>query len=108
MSILGLYTSSCFFFFKQKTAYEISACLVGSAEIAHIGVDVGQSDGADELDVHIIDGDRFHGRILGDKPFFQLEIAEKAAQIQKVFVHGFWGVALDGLMIDQKIPKDGW
>ena len=61
-----------------------------SAEIAHIGVDVGQSDGADELDVHIIDGDRFHGRILGDEPFFQLEIAEKAAQIQKVFVHGFW------------------
>ena len=79
-----------------------------SAEIAHIGVDVGQSDGADELDVHIIDGDRFHGRILGDEPFFQLEIAEKAAQIQKVFVHGFWGVAPDGLMIDQKIPKDGW
>ena len=65
-------------------------------------------DGADELDVHIIDGDRFHGRILEDEPFFQLEIAEKAAQIQKVFVHGFWGVALDGLMIDQKIPKDGW
>ena len=33
---------------------------------------------------------------------------EKVPQIEKVFVHGFWGVALDGLMIDQKIPKDGW
>ena len=24
----------CFFFFKQKTAYEISACLVGSPKVA--------------------------------------------------------------------------
>ena len=77
-----------------------------SAEIAHIGVDVGQSDGADELDVHIIDGDRFHGRILGDKPFFQLEIAEKAAQIQKVFVHGFSGVRLDRFMVRKKVAQD--
>ena len=38
----------------------------------------------------------------------QIQKAEEIPQIQKVFVHGFWGVALDGLMIDQKIPKDGW
>ena len=31
---------SCFFFFKQKTAYEISACLVGSASGATATVTV--------------------------------------------------------------------
>ena len=43
----------------------------------------------------------------GHTAFFDLNVAEKGAQVQEVFVHSFLGVALDGLVVGQEIPQDG-
>jgi hypothetical protein len=35
------------------------------------------------------------------------EVAEEGAQIQKIFVHGFWGAALNGQLIGCEFLNDG-
>ena len=77
-----------------------------AAEVGQIAVDVCQGDGADKRDVHVQDGNLVPGRILERTVPGLLHIAEEIAQIQKVLVHGFPGVRLDGLVVRQKVPQD--
>lgn len=76
-------------------------------QVVHIGIHVAEGDGADKLQIHVVNGDLVQRRIAGDAAFVQLEEAEKVPQVQKIFVHGPAGVALDGLVVDQEIPQDG-
>ena len=57
-------------------------------QVVHIGVHVAEGDGADKLQIHVVNGDLVQRRIAGDAAFVQLEEAEKVPQIQKIFVHG--------------------
>ena len=74
-------------------------------QIVHVGVDVRQRDGANQIDAHVVNGDLVHGQIVRDQLFVPLQKTEKAAQIQVIFINRAPGVALDGLVIDQEIPE---
>ena len=74
-----------------------------SGQIVHIGIHIAERDAADQIQIHVINGDLIKRRVLGYAAFVQLEKSEKAAQVQKVFVHGGPGVALNGLVINKKI-----
>ena len=74
-----------------------------SGQIVHIGIHIAERDAADQIQIHVINGDLIKRRVLGYAAFVQLEKSEKAAQVQKIFVHGGPGVALNGLVINKKI-----
>ena len=76
------------------------------AEIVHIGVHVGERHRAHQGQIHVVDGDLIHGRVPGHHAAVPLKEAEKVAQIQIVFVHGPGRMALDGLMVSEKIADD--
>ena len=75
-------------------------------QIVHIGIDIAEGDGADQFQIHVINGDLVQRCIVGHAAFVQLEEAEKISQIQKIFVYCAAGVTLNGLMVDKKIPQN--
>ena len=78
------------------------------AEISHIRIYVCERYRCDERQIHILNRNFIKLRTARNKTAFNFYVAKEIPQIQVILIDCFSGVALDGLMIDQKIPKDGW
>ena len=74
------------------------------AEIAHVAVDIAQSDRAHQVQIYIIDGYLLELSGAGHFSFFYLYEAEEIPQVQIVLVDGFFRMPLDRLMIGKKVP----
>ena len=75
------------------------------AEVVHVAVDVAEGNGAGQIQIQVVDGDLVQLGGPGRQTALQLDVAEEIAQVQIVFVRGFFGMALNGLMVDQEVPQ---
>ena len=76
-----------------------------TAEVAHVAVHVTEIHRTGQIQIQVADVDLIQRRVTGHPAFFNFNVAEEVAQIQIVFVHGFLGVALNGLVVDQEVAE---
>ena len=79
-----------------------------AAQKAEEGVDIRQRHRLDQGQIHVADGDLVQRRGARNTAFFDFDIAKKRAKIQEILIYRLFRMALDGLVIGQEIPQDGW
>ena len=70
-----------------------------TAQIGHVGVDIGQCYFFHKVEIDIHDGNFTQREVAQRRVVRLLQIAKKVAQVEKVFVDCFLRVGFDGLVI---------
>ena len=96
---------------RVKPIVRIPAVLVLNAvpaQIGHIAINIRQRYRGDQFQIDVLDVDLVQRQARQAGVPRLLQIAEEIPQVQKVFVHGLFGMGLDGFMICKKVPQDRW
>ena len=89
---------------RRRSRILVDRTIVG--EIREKIEDVRHRNGANEIQINVLNRDGFQIGIIGHFIFDQLHKTEEHPKVQMVFGNGFRGFTFDGLMIREKFPQN--